>query len=188
MDYKILGYTEKWFDYGFLDSESLEQQLKKFQDGGDKNTEHYRYGTFKRWITNKTSITDTEIENFFELVKQDSDQIMAGSALMDLISCSFLSDEQFDKLKVKAKGLGDWTTKHLIKQALLRRLKREGLSEKLFDECVTYSKTHTTNELIEWILRTDNVEFIERFTSDSFSKNINRQAVNRIRAIRKSKT
>ncbi|WP_156039969.1 hypothetical protein [Aureispira sp. CCB-QB1] len=46
MDYKKLGYSKKWLEYGLLNESILKMQLDEFAKGGDANTEHYRYWTF----------------------------------------------------------------------------------------------------------------------------------------------
>ncbi|MEL6537672.1 MAG: hypothetical protein AAFQ98_19785, partial [Bacteroidota bacterium] len=95
MKLEELGYTEKWMEYGLLTEEALAQQYADLQNGVDHNTEHYRYGTFMSWLNQKTEFTDAEIEEFIELAMNDSDQLMAGSAVKVLFTHPGITKYQF---------------------------------------------------------------------------------------------
>ncbi len=123
MEIEELGYNHKWIEYGLLTKEILDYQLAEFQKGEDRNTEHYRYGTFRTWLRTKNHFTNREIEQFIELALNDPDQLMAGAAVKDLFTHPNISDEQFDLIKKELSKFGDWTLKLIQREELKRKEK-----------------------------------------------------------------
>ncbi|RZK30704.1 MAG: hypothetical protein EOO63_06060 [Hymenobacter sp.] len=133
----LLGYTRQWLDYGILMVDDLRKQCEDFQTGEDTHSEHYRYGTFRRYLTSKRSLSDEELANYLHLVVADDDGIMAGAATQDLFSLISLTDSQFKYTCEKVDALDEkWKTRLLARQKLLRLLKRKGLSPSLFTDCL----------------------------------------------------
>lgn len=131
-----LGYTVKWLEYGLLTKNYLLIQTDIYNQGDDKNTEHYRYATFRNYLETKDTLTDLEFDHYIELALCDKALVMAGSALMDLFTKTSLSNHQFDMLITVMKGLGEWANNTILRQTLLRQLKQEVLTDELFRECV----------------------------------------------------
>ncbi len=132
----MLGYTSQWLEYGLLTEILLREQLRTFAKAHDKNTDHYRYATFRNYLATKDSLTDLELNRYMELALFDHDNVMAGAALVDLFTKLNLSDDQFNKLTTQLKGLGDWTKNTVTRQTLLRKLKQKELTDTLFRECI----------------------------------------------------
>jgi hypothetical protein len=133
----LLGYTRHWLCYGVLTVDDLRKQCEVFQTGEDTHSEHYRYGTFRRYLANRKSLSDKELADYLHLVLADDDSIMAGTAAQDLFSLISLTDSQFKYACEKVDALdGEWKTRLLTRQKLLRVLKKNGLSPSLFAECL----------------------------------------------------
>lgn len=176
-----LGYTEKWFDYNFLNEETLLSQITEFEKGDEQSTEHYRYASFQNWLEAKESLTNEEIENYIELALNDEDERMGGSAIKALFVSSKISDKQFDLLKVKLPQFGEWTEKLISREVLIRRLKSEELSEDLFNLCYKYKTDFNDNRLLIGIIKkTDNYEYLSMFENMEVGKKMKTLASNKL--------
>lgn len=118
---EVLGYTEKWIEYGFLTEEILQNQLAEFEKGEDQNTEHYRYGAFLYWFDQRNAFSDTEVEHYIELALNDPHELMAGSAIKELFTSSKITDTQYDLIKRELPKFGKWTTKLIQKEEIKRK-------------------------------------------------------------------
>ena len=184
-----LGYTHKWLKYGVLDQETLDAQFAECKRGEDWNTEHYRYSMLRNWLSKKAEFTDSEVENFLELALEDDDQLMAGSAVKELFTSRGISDHQFDVIKEKLPVFGDWTTKLIRRETLLRRLRKEKWSQSLMNECVLFSKEFKDHILIRTIVeRTDDLEVISHFANGNHGKKTENLASQKLRRILKAKS
>ncbi len=186
MELEDLGYTKKWVDYGFLTEEILDYQLSEFQKGEDQNCEHYRYGTFKNWINQKSGFTNLEIKQFIELALEDSDLIMAGSAVKDLFTNPKISNHQYDLIKKELSKFGDWTIKLIHREGLKKRLESEPLTNELVHSCIHHLQSFNENFLIELIIdKADRIEMINQFTTSDFGKKIRNLANEKIECIKR---
>jgi hypothetical protein len=167
-----LGYTAQWLDYGLLTEEQLLTQVKAYDEGDDKNIEHYRYTTFRNYLAAKDVLTDLEFDHYMQLALSDHDNVMAGAALVDLFTRTHLSDEQFHKLIAGMKSLGDWTTHTTARQILLRKLKQEKLSNELFRECFEKGD----NFIQEYLIALSNPEQLEVLSLQGRTKRIRNMA------------
>lgn len=100
MDLKLLAYTPKWIEYGFLTQEQYNLQLIEFEKVEDTNKEHYRYRSFIDFIEEKSAFKDDDISHFLELVEMDVDQAMASSALVQLLKSKKLTPSQYMNVKL----------------------------------------------------------------------------------------
>jgi hypothetical protein len=167
-----LGYTAQWLDYGLLTDEHLLAQVKVYDTDDDKNTEHYRYNTFRNYLATKDMLTDLELDHYIELALSDHDKAMAGAALIDLFTRTHLSDRQFHKLITQLKSLGDWTSNTIARQILLRRLKQEKLNDELFRECFEKGD----NFIQEYLIDLSNREQLEVLSLQGRTKKIRNMA------------
>jgi len=133
-----LGYTRLWLDYGVLTIEYLLAQEQEFDnsDSDDKNTEHYRYGAFKNYLSSKSKLSDKEFENYLKLTLADDDTLMASAVAIDLFRRIDLTEDQFRQLCKTLGHFGEWTNKEAIRQTLLRKLRQGKMTTDLFRECV----------------------------------------------------
>ncbi len=124
LDITLLGFTQKWLDYGILDREDLAAHVKEYQKGEDPNKEHYRYGQFISYLNRKDSITTQEIDNYLEIALEES--VMGGSAARALfLSSAIITEEQYQYIKSRLSEFGKWTEKLIAKTELNRRIDRE---------------------------------------------------------------
>jgi hypothetical protein len=128
------GYTKKWFDNGLLTQEELNKQLEILKIADDTNTEHYRYKTLSDFVDSKNNISDSQLFNFLEIAINDIDTSMSSSAIVKLLEKDYLTDRQFERVSTSLTVFGDWTEKVIVRQKLVRRLKVEELTDKLFKE------------------------------------------------------
>lgn len=186
MKLEDLGYTKKWFDYGLLTEEILANQISECQNGEDQNLEHYRYGSFKNWLLRKGEFTNREISQFVELALEDSDQLMAGSAVKELFTHPNISDTQFIMIKTLLPKFGNWTLKLIQRVELKRRIENEPLTEEIVQCCINYQKQFNENNLIELIIdKAERMEILNLFTANDFGKGIRNRAIEKIRRIKK---
>lgn len=80
----ILKYDQIWLDYKVLTLDILQKQLNEFNKGKDKNTEHYRYATFKNYLQTQSSLSEEQISHLFNIIKTESDNSMASSMAIDI--------------------------------------------------------------------------------------------------------
>ena len=131
-----IGYTILLLDYGVLTIDYLIQQEQVFDKSDDQNTEHYRYQTFRHYLSSKSKLLDIEFDNYLRLTFEDNDPLMAGSAAVELFNKTDLTQQQFKKLCKTIEHFGVWTEKVVTRQTLLRQLRTSKLTSELFKECV----------------------------------------------------
>jgi hypothetical protein len=132
-----LGYTKQWLGSGVLTTEILLKQYQIFETGEDRNTEHYRYGAFRQYLSARKTLTDSELTNYLQLILAEKDFVMAESAAKDLFLYVELTAEQTKKVGQAMDMIGaEWFNKVMLRQQLVRELENEGLSEALFKKCL----------------------------------------------------
>ena len=96
-----LGFVSEWWEYGFLDDESLQSLYGEYQTSHDKNTEHYRYGAFLRSLEKDSLTKNVDFaEAYTRLCQLDPDLTMAKSALESLLRSFAITLEQVKALKM----------------------------------------------------------------------------------------
>ena len=117
-----LGYSQLLLDSGLLTTDNLKEQIIELDLGEDDNTEQYRYRTFTNYFNQQTSFDNNLFKQIMQLLQSDSDKIMAGSATIDLLQKSSLTDEQFDTIADFLQTFGDRKTKQ-VERARQQRIK-----------------------------------------------------------------
>lgn len=136
-DLQLLGYTQKWLDYGVLTPERLRSDLERFREpDGDESTEHYRFALFYEYLDSRERMSDAEINHILELAMEDPDGTMAHCAVMQLIQLDVLSDTQFHKLPSRPAFKHFDTSKTYTRHKLLRLIRREGPTEPVLSRCL----------------------------------------------------
>jgi hypothetical protein len=92
---KLLGYSLKWVEYGFLTRDFLLDQAARFHTGEDQNTEHYRYAAFKEF-QKRNAFSDREFEQYIELAALDPDMAMGTAALVDILNHPGMTEAQWE--------------------------------------------------------------------------------------------
>ena len=135
----VLKYSDSWLKFGFLTEEELDEQIKIFEISDDRSTEHYRYQSFNKYLNSRDELTDDEINKYLHLAEIDEDEMMAGSAVRDLLRLRNLSDFQFEKTCNALSLYGEWTERVISREILFRNLRKsvktdEDLTEDIFLE------------------------------------------------------
>ena len=179
-----LGYTEKWFDYSFLDEKMLLKQIDEFEKGDEQKADGFRLTSFQNWLKEKKELTDEEVNQYIELAQNDTDERTAGSAITDLFVSDKITDQQFEVIKNKLPQFGDWTEKLITREVLTRRLNDETLTVELFNLCYKYKSDFNDNRLlISIIKKTDNPEYLSMFANMEVGKKMKTLASNKLSKI-----
>ncbi len=178
-----LGYTTLWLDYGVLTIDHLAEQEQTFENSDDQNTEHYRYQTFRHYLSSKVKLTNREFDNYLRLTFKDNDSLMAGAAAVDLFNMADLTDIQFEKLCKEIRHFGDWTEKVVTRQTLLRQLRTKKITNELFMDCITKGDS----VIHEYILDIADLEQLKELKICGKNKKIRNIATEKIRRMTKQK-
>lgn len=129
---KELEYSRKWLEYELIDEEYICKEYESYLESEDKNTEHYRYGSFKKLLKREDFFTDEKIKYYIELAVADN--FLSTSAIVDLIRCKYLTDEQFTNLLTYLPNDNPILDKVYNREKLLRLLSRTtNLTQEMFD-------------------------------------------------------
>ncbi len=143
-----LGYDPKWFTYGFLEVPFLREQSEHYDNGIDKNTEHYRYEAFRRLLESLTSIDNHTFDRYIELAELDEDKAMANAALSLLIRHPSLTHQQLEQIK-SLPALAEKTIQKIIEETqLLQELDASAIQDGVFDRCMTLAKSSVQRKLL----------------------------------------
>jgi hypothetical protein len=174
-----IGYTTLWLDYKILTIDYLAEQEQFFDNSDDQNTEHYRYQTFRHYLSSKDKLSDIEFDNYLKLTFEENDPLMAGSAAADLFNKLDLTNFQFEKLCKTIGHFGEWTEKVVTRQTLLRQLKLSKLTTELLKECIV----NGDSVIHEYILDIADLNQLQELTINGKNKkirNIASEKVNRL--------
>lgn len=173
----LLGYTAKWLDYGFLTAAQLAEQAHLFSNSGDQYTEHYRYASFRNYLSGNNTLTDEQFLRYLELAMGDADKLMAGAALVDLFTRTDLTQVQFHQLIAQMEPLGTWTQSVIARQTLLRKLKQEVLTEALFEACFVQGD----NVIQEYLIHLSDREQLQKLAAEGRTKRIRNMALEQLK-------
>lgn len=174
-----IGYTPLWLDYGVLTIEYLEEQEEVFENSDDQNTEHYRYSTFRKYLSSKSNLSDTEFDNYLRLTFADIDTLMAGSAAVDLFNSIDLTEQQFQRLCNSIGHFGEWTGKIVARQILLRQLRTNKLTDSLFKECIE----NGDSVIHEYVLNIANKNQLKELINKGKNKKIRNIATEKLKRL-----
>lgn len=102
-----LGYDNRWIIYEYLTIDELKAQYQQYQkaiedptskeaENGHRHPEHLRHCSFWNISESRASFTNQALEQLIELVKCDSDAVMAGNFYRYLISQKKVNKEQIN--------------------------------------------------------------------------------------------
>lgn len=184
-DLEKLEYTQNWLDFGILSEEFLVKQLAEFEQGEDKNTEHFRYATFSQFIRKHDRFSDLQVQNFIHLVEQDNDNLMAGSALKGFYQCGKLTPSQFESVEQALCNFGSWAEKVIEQNRIMIALDTLPLTADLIQQCIDFKEKYQSNILIQIIIeKTDDKAILERFITLAFGKTIRNLANQKLKRTR----
>lgn len=98
---RALGYHPDWLACGWVDERFLGEQLARFREGDDPNTEHYRYAAFQRVLRSRSALDDRQVAHYVALTRDDPDATMGEAAFIDLLWWRGLTPERFDRLEAQ---------------------------------------------------------------------------------------
>ena len=179
-----LNYSDKWIEFGFLDEETIKNQLEKFNSGIDDNLEHYRYASFLSWLEKKERLTNREIQNYIELAIEDSHKSMAGSAVKHLFESKKLEEHQYEYVKKRFSEFGEWTKKLISRQDLKKEIEHNSISRDLIEMYLVHNQKFKDNELIDLLLeKLEDVELAKVFERFNFPKKTKKKIEIRIKEL-----
>lgn len=117
----LLDYSRDWIETGILTEAVLNTQIQEFETGEDTNKEHYRYRTLTTYLKTHNTLSDTQVEQIIELLRNDQDEAMASSVLTGILKMQNLTDKQFEIVQAALSTFGSWTEKHIEKQQAIRK-------------------------------------------------------------------
>lgn len=80
-----LKFTQRWFDLGIVDEAWIAQAIHEYRESDDQGDEHYRYGAFRRFLSQHPQLTPEQCEGIFELGAADPDWTMGQSIMLDML-------------------------------------------------------------------------------------------------------
>ena len=176
-----LHYDSKWVEYGFLDEESLKEQVSRYKTGVDENTEHYRYSSFCSLLDRAVQDTVT-LDRFIELADLDADQTMARAALGQLVRHSGLATQQLNYLKSHPSFASPILQTILDQTLLLRELHSSDLSDDLFNRCLSSGKDGVQRTLLDHSrISKEQVETLSEHGATRAIRNLAKQKLTSIR-------
>lgn len=181
-DLALLGYCQNWLEFEILTPELFALQLANFQQGDNKNSEHFRYSCLLDFIRRHEHFSDLQIKNFITLVEQDSDNLMAGSALKFFYECGKLTPSQFKTVEQALLSFGEWTAKFIEQNRLMTALEYSPLTADLVHQCIDFKEKYKSKILLQIIIeKTDDKAILEVFTTDNFGKKIRNLAKQKLK-------
>ena len=177
-----LGYTSLWLELGLLSESEFEKQLAEFKMSEDKNTEHYRYATFRKYLSTREIFTEQELDNYLKVAFSEQDELMAGSAIVDILRNIDLMDSQFELVcrAIEDFGVGSATQHFIVRQKLLRKLKSGNLTDELFDECLQCGDSVVQ----EYLMNFPNKDHLQKLVDFGITKTIKNMAKQKLKKIK----
>ena len=80
-----LQFTQEWVKLGIVNSENFLKLKRRYLEGEDTNTEHYRYAVFCDFLHNHKIITEKMFYRIYKLGKNDPDYAMGRSMSIKII-------------------------------------------------------------------------------------------------------
>jgi hypothetical protein len=81
----ILQFSDEWFRLGLITPARLNELEQEYRNGDDKDTEHYRWRIFNKFLEENESISDEMMRALYELGSNDPDPPMGGSIMADVL-------------------------------------------------------------------------------------------------------
>jgi hypothetical protein len=145
-----LRFPALWFEYQLLPTSFFEGQIQKYYSGQDSywlSPEHHRYVAFQTIIEEQESFSDEQLAQYIELCLIDEEQTMAKTALNNLLSCQYLTAEQYNQLTQHA-AFANFTSRTIIWQNRMRAaMQATSVSDSAFAEILARGDSVIEREL-----------------------------------------
>ncbi|KAF0250313.1 MAG: hypothetical protein FD167_295 [bacterium] len=176
-----LGYHSLWLEYSFLNEQELTQQIADFCKSEDKNSEHYRYRTFRLFLSKQTVLDDASVQKYIELVQLDYDRSMAKSALINLVEFKGLSIDQLEYLSSHPAFADPVLQKKFSKVKLSNALESQttSIDQNLFQQILAFKDFELQDRMIKKnALTTAQYELLAEKGTNKAIRNIAKQILN----------
>jgi len=144
----VLGYDDKWIEYGFIDAEILRQQMAIYDTGEDRSTEHYRYAAFCR-VLERDGLSDVDLDRYLDLVDNEFDSAMASSVLFHVIHWPKLSAGQRARLRRRPMFSEGRLQRQFTIYDLSVELTGDVVTADLFDRCLGTGDETLQRKIVE---------------------------------------
>jgi len=146
-DYRaILGFTDQWFSLGVMTDAILQEHIVVYESSDDQNSEHYRYGAFRRYLREHRPLSADMVDALYELGEADPDGAMGGSMMADILYLRECPESIFEKAAASDR-------KHLIKIVERRRLfaemQQDTIPTELFNRSMAFRDGLVQQHLVE---------------------------------------
>lgn len=81
---EALGFTQIWLTSGVIGAESLESLHREYESSDDKNTEHYRWISFKQYLS-VCPKNEEVARKMYLIAQQETDIALSISMLHEII-------------------------------------------------------------------------------------------------------
>ncbi|WP_406693641.1 hypothetical protein V5E97_21660 [Singulisphaera sp. Ch08] len=129
----LLGFTDRWLTLGVVTRERVEALDWEFESSSDKNSEHYRYGAFRDYLAAHRPLPPAVAEALYSLGEEDLDRGMGGAMMSDIVWLP----ECPPTVRDRALASGERSLVTAVHRAVLITELDRGLTEELFDRCLT---------------------------------------------------
>lgn len=147
---KILGYNQKWIDFGILTEKYIVNQAIQFEFSEDKNQEHYRALGFYHFIESKSGLSDDDIKNILNLKDNGPDNYyLYEERFFTLIQSELLTDRQLADMSIYPETQQAPIQKTYIRSTLLRQIKKRGLNSKIITKIKKTSDSFIHSAILE---------------------------------------
>jgi hypothetical protein len=141
---KQLQFSDRWLQLGLLTEDELGRLGREYEVSEDKNTEHYRYSAFCKYLTSHSPLPPTMAAALYELGLEDPDQVMGAAMMRDIVGLEECPAELLEKALTSGEN-------HLVKAASGRKLLAElnsVLTEDVFARCLENGDAYIQRELL----------------------------------------
>ncbi|MGB3693501.1 MAG: hypothetical protein WBG70_17570 [Spirulinaceae cyanobacterium] len=83
--FRELQFDSRWIKAGIISSANFEFIKKEYITGDDKNTEHYRWGAFQKFMQANSFIHQETFYTLYQIGKNDPDYSMGRAIVFDII-------------------------------------------------------------------------------------------------------
>lgn len=141
---RLLGFSDEWLRLGLVTEDKLRALGHEYGASDDKNTEHYRYRVFGKFLAAHRPLSAQMAEALYELGRNDPYPPIGGVMMREVVDLP----ECPDRVLEKASASGE---QHLVKAVWRRRMLAElncGLTEDLFARCLASRDSPMQRELL----------------------------------------
>ena len=145
------GYTADWLRLGIVTEANLRKQFTEFERSEDKNTEHYRCGAFRDFLSRHEAIPDETLRELLALSDGGHDGCdLTLNRAFDLVRSNLLTSSQLQWLRERS-SLNQHSSFGLAidRIVLNRRLTSDGLTDLIFHDICMLNDAATIRRLLD---------------------------------------